>query len=256
MNRTIKDRASFYILFLGISVGLSFVLYKKYPALVNSNAFVSFSTLLVGGFAIFLYLKQRKDQKRDTARIILQEIRRAESIIADYKEFGTFKFTRKLIATNSWDSNLHYFADDLEPDEIDKISDLYSTGEYLDKIIMMVSDVKFDERVKKTIVEQAKEQVNAQLEQHASKIQRIVSSVPALQDNGSTTAVPIPPSTFFSQNPPMPLKEEFNFSVNVNLEYNSVTTDALFREVVSKYEPIYHSKIVQKIERIANPALF
>ena len=33
---------------------------------------------------------------------------------------------------------------DLDPDELDKISNLYSTGEFLDTIIVKVSDWKFD----------------------------------------------------------------------------------------------------------------
>lgn len=98
-------------------------------------------TLIVGGLAIVLYLTQRRDTKRDAAKIVIQEIRRAEQIISDYKETGSYQFSKKIIATNSWTKNIHFFVGQLTSDELDKISDLYSTGEYLDNLISEVSQI-------------------------------------------------------------------------------------------------------------------
>lgn len=67
---------------------------------LNSNQ--GFVTLLVGLTAFILYFQQKWDSKRDAAKIILQEIRRAEDIIADYKQVGSYQFAKKIIATNSW----------------------------------------------------------------------------------------------------------------------------------------------------------
>lgn len=101
-------------------------------------------TLIVGGLAYLIYRFQKSDNKRDAARLIIQEIRRAEQIITDYKQTGQYLFSKKIIATNSWSKNIHYFVGDLDNDELDKISDLYSTGEYLDSQISNVSKATMD----------------------------------------------------------------------------------------------------------------
>lgn len=113
----------------------------------NSNFFMAIVTIFVGGFAICLYIKQKKDKKRDAAKIILQEIRRAEDIISDYKQSGGYQFAKKIIATNSWSKNIHLFVGNLDNDELDKISDLYSTGEYLDSLIKEISKITLDDEV-------------------------------------------------------------------------------------------------------------
>lgn len=117
-------------------------------------------TIIVGGIAIGLYLIQRRDAKRDAAKIIIQEIRRAEQIIADYKQTGQYLFAKKIIATNSWSKNIHYFVGYLDNDELDKISDLYSTGEYLDSLISDVSRVTLED-----IIEKDKKATEAQVKQ-------------------------------------------------------------------------------------------
>ena len=46
------------------------------------------TTLVVGGVAIYLYIKQKVDFKRDAASIILMEIRQAEKEIERIKTDG------------------------------------------------------------------------------------------------------------------------------------------------------------------------
>ena len=114
---------------------------------LNSNIFTGIATIFTAIVAITLYYWEQRKKKRDAAKIIIQEIRRAEDLISEYKEHGAYKFTKKIIATNSWAKNIHYFVGDLAQDEVDQISSLYSTGEYLDTIIAKVSDKNFDEQV-------------------------------------------------------------------------------------------------------------
>ena len=106
---------------------------------------MGFVTLIAGIFTLVIYITQKIDNKRNAAKIIIQEIRRAEDLIFDYKEHGQYKFTKKIIATNSWAKNIHHFVSNLDADELDRISNLYSTGEYLDSIITKVSDFSFQE---------------------------------------------------------------------------------------------------------------
>ena len=76
-----KNRLSSYILFLGFALVGIFISLKFFHSFVNSSFFLALVTFFVGGIAIFLYLIQKINKKRDASRIILQEIRRAEDII-------------------------------------------------------------------------------------------------------------------------------------------------------------------------------
>lgn len=188
----------------------------------NSNFFIALITLLVGSVAIFIYLKQRRDSKRDAARIILQEIRRAEDIITDYKEHGQYKFTKKIIATNSWAKSIHYFVGDLVIDELDRVSNLYSTGEYLDSIISKISDVKFETNVR--IYEE--------------NIQRVTRAIA-----GETTAATEQMSGVGGQS-----SQQTMMPVSVQIP---VPWKKLLDEITLKYEPIYYSTIGDKLRKIA-----
>ena len=95
-------------------------------------------TFVVGFFAIYLYLKQRKDRKRDAARLILQEIRYAEQQIRNAKiniPVVNYSLASKLLPTNSWNANIHLFIKDLKETEIDMISLFYSKTSYIDSLI-------------------------------------------------------------------------------------------------------------------------
>lgn len=144
-----KNRLSLYILLFGFVILGIFISLKLFYSFVNSNFFLALVTLVVGGVAIMLYLVQKINKKRDAARIIVQEIRRAEDIISDYKKTGSYQFSKKIIATNSWAANIHLFVGDLDNDELDKISDLYSTGEYLDNLVGEISQVTLRDEIDK-----------------------------------------------------------------------------------------------------------
>lgn len=147
------------------------------------------------------------------ANTILQEIRRSEFILNSYKENGSFHFTRKIIATNTWAKNIGYFVNDLEKDELDKISDLYSTGEYLDEIISKISSFKFD-------------QMTAPLKGQWQENQ-IVN--PTLITGGQQ----------------IPQENRVVVPVAVSPPWNE-----LFNEIISKWQPIYHSSIGEKLRKI------
>lgn len=109
----------------------------------NSNFFVALVTFIVGGFAIVLYLKQKKDYRKDAARLILQEIRYAEQQIRNARIMGaSYYLASKLLPTNSWHKNIHLFTQDLKETEIDMISRFYSHASYLDTVIKIISDYK------------------------------------------------------------------------------------------------------------------
>ena len=176
---------------------------------LNNN--IGLVTILVGFLAYGVYWKQNRDNKKDAAKIILQEIRRAEDIISDYKENGQYHFTKKIIATNSWAKNIHHFVGNLDADELDKISNLYSTGEYLDSIITKVSDFKFDDNIN----------------QFKNIFQQQLPIKPVEMTAGSNVVnIPVP--------------------ITIQAPWKG-----LLDGITLKYEPIYHSTIVDKLKKIS-----
>lgn len=107
---------------------------------LNSNFFIALVTFCVGSFAIYLYVKQKRDYKRDAAKLILQEIRYAEQKIRKYREVRKYKLYDRLLPTNSWNDNIHLFIKDLkEVQNLDLISDFYAKASYIDTIIATIS---------------------------------------------------------------------------------------------------------------------
>lgn len=204
--------------------------------LFNSNLFSALATILTAVVAISLFYWEQKKKKRDAAKIIVQEIRRAEDIINGFKEFSSYKFTRKIIATNSWAKNIHYFVGDLEQDEIDKISNLYSTGEYLDSIIIKISDYNFDDNIKI----------------HKEKIKQTLNVINSQEQfvNNQSTSNTIPDN-----------KPNENIDILTNIKTKKMVVpiklnipapwQILLDEVSYNLEPIYHSSICEKLKKIA-----
>ena len=101
-------------------------------------------TFIVGFLAIYLYIKQKNDRKRDAASLILQEIRYAEQQIRHYKNSNPnqYNLADRLLPTNSWNDNIHLFIKDLEENEIDMISAFYAKAKYIDFLILKRSEQK------------------------------------------------------------------------------------------------------------------
>lgn len=111
---------------------------------LNSSFFTTLVTLLVGVFAIRLYLRQRADYKSDAAKLILQEIRYAEEVFRSATKAGNINFPlyEKMLPTNNWNKNIHLFIFDLGETELDLISRLYSTSSYIDHLVTKISDFR------------------------------------------------------------------------------------------------------------------
>ena len=130
-----KNETSFYILVIGIFLSLSFYLYKSHYSAINSSAFSSFVMLLVGSVAIFLYIKQKIDEKVQAARILLLEIRTAEERIIQLKEKLQEEMTDdfpSLFPTKSWKSYAHLFVSDFDQDELKLIGSFFDYGDLIE----------------------------------------------------------------------------------------------------------------------------
>ena len=108
---------------------------------------IGLTTLVVGLSAIYLYLKQKADSKRDIAKLILQEIRYAEQQIRNSgRGAHGYSLSSRLLPTNSWDDNIHLFIKDMKETEIDMISEFYSQAAYIDYLIEERSKQKLNQK--------------------------------------------------------------------------------------------------------------
>ncbi|KKU68704.1 MAG: hypothetical protein UX89_C0002G0029 [Parcubacteria group bacterium GW2011_GWA2_47_16] len=85
-------------------------------------------TIVVGLVAVFLYFKARKDNERDAAKLILQEIRYADQKVRNYRTYNSYNFTEKILPTNSWNKNINLFIRKLTESELDLISKFFSSA--------------------------------------------------------------------------------------------------------------------------------
>ncbi len=182
----------------------------------DSNFFVA----LVGFLAIYLYFKQRMDKKRETARLILQEIRYAELQIrnSDRGHRG-YALSSKLLPTNSWNDSIHLFLNRLEESEIDLISQFYSKAAYIDILIEKISDFK-----------NLPAQSQSVLIPSGSSVSPISPMVPAVPDQNSgqnfqTLQVVIDPMN---------------------------TTQGILRQISEQIEFVYNTPAGEKLKNIAN----
>lgn len=104
------------------------------------NDYLGLITLAVGLFAIYLYLREKKDTKREAALLILQEVRYAEQRVRNFRSYGSYSFNEKLLPTNSWHKNINLFVKHLKETEIDLISKFFSSAAYLDEVIQTAAD--------------------------------------------------------------------------------------------------------------------
>lgn len=180
---------------------------------LDSNFFVGLITLIVGGFAIFTYVKQKEDKKRESARLILQEIRYAEQQIRIFRTSNQYSLYTRLLPTNSWDDNIHLFVKELKENEIDMISAFYARAKYIDFLILKRSEQKID---------------------------------PHPQQTPTTPIVlPQPSQTAQIQNDPQVL----NFVLPVPSA--ELVTIELLRQVSYSVEFIYNTPVVEKLREIS-----
>jgi|SRR3989344_2061568 len=106
---------------------------------LNNN--IGVVTFLVGFFAIFIYLKQKWDYKRDAASIILMEIRNAEKIIDLMKNHGVAisESMEKILPSNNWIKYNYLFIKNFDRDELDLVNNFYNQCVLVDSALSQLS---------------------------------------------------------------------------------------------------------------------
>lgn len=95
--------------------------------------FVGFATLLAGSIAWLVYLSQKKDKKTNAAKVVLSEIRLAESRIEEIKDLLARKQSDfpLVLPVNSWNSSSYLFASDFDQDQLEEINNFYNLCEVM-----------------------------------------------------------------------------------------------------------------------------
>lgn len=96
-------------------------------------------TALVGALAIYLYKKQGWDFKRDKAKLILQEIKIAESLVKDANTPFGYPTYQRLLPTDTWRPNIQLFIDELSETELSHINTFYARAHEIDNQIEALS---------------------------------------------------------------------------------------------------------------------
>lgn len=114
-------------------------------ALLNTPLFTTIATLAAGFIVYLVYLKQKRDKKRDIANAILSEIRSAEIAIDKVKDYvrdnEKVDINIKIVEYNSWTKYRYIFSNDLDGDQWREISNFYSNAELLDEVIRQANSV-------------------------------------------------------------------------------------------------------------------
>lgn len=187
---------------------------------LNNN--IGVVTFLVGFVAIYLYIKQKTDKKRDSASLILQEIRYAEQQIRNYRNSqpNQYNLADRLLPTNSWNDNIHLFIQSMEENEIDMISSFYAKAKYIDFLILKRSEQK--------------------TEPNQTSITPTVIS--PIQQSQTVQVV--------GQNaPPQSQPRMMQFSLPV--PNNELVTIELLHQISFSIELIYNTSIVDKLKKIS-----
>lgn len=225
-------------------------------SIFNSNFFIAIITLLVGGFAIVLYKKQKIDYKRDVALLVLQEIRYAEQQVRSSHDFSTnaenFPLSVKLLPTNNWYKNIHLFMGDFEQTQIDAISRFYSQIEYIDLVIERISDYKI------SIIEQEISDLSGKIIQkedilpnrvHLQGIVNLLASQRILQQDEARQSDNYPQTASGINNP----QKQQSTTINI---LRRLKASSILKEVSSKVEFIDNTPIGENFRNIAGKKWF
>ena len=102
------------------------------------NYIGSIVTFVVGFVALFIYQKQKRDQKKDAANILIIEIEGAERQLQTLKEGGTPKTLKEgqyLMPSSSWSKYRHLFARDFTSREWDILTNFYNRCQEFDEAV-------------------------------------------------------------------------------------------------------------------------
>lgn len=117
---------------------------------LNTNFFIALVTLLVGTFAIIIYIKSKQDYKRDIVMAVLVEIRNAEELVEKLIA-GERPINLVLIPVRNWNRYNYLLVKDFDEDELNLINDFFARCSVIDKSLPQLSTASQIEQKAKSI---------------------------------------------------------------------------------------------------------
>ncbi|MDR1904819.1 MAG: hypothetical protein LBQ88_21375 [Treponema sp.] len=110
--------------------------------ILNSNLLQTVIIFLTGSIALIIYFANKISEKKDAARIILNEIRLAEKAIIEIKNNKAITELSIILPNNTWQFKKHFFLKDLDQDELNLINDFYYKCTYAEQYRNIFYDIR------------------------------------------------------------------------------------------------------------------
>lgn len=109
----------------------------------NSNFFVASATILTIGGAIYLYIRQKGENKQQIATLMINDIRNAESAIQIVKDSLSHQIIPEItvLPENNWKKYSYLFSKDLDQDETTLINNFFSNVERVSYIVTQANNM-------------------------------------------------------------------------------------------------------------------
>jgi hypothetical protein len=109
---------------------------------LNSNLFQTIVIFVTGLAALIIYYLNKYNEKKDAARIIVNEIRIAEMAIQEIKKVKIVSELSVILPQNTWQYKKHLFLNILDQDEINLINDFYYKCSFAEQYRKMVYTIQ------------------------------------------------------------------------------------------------------------------
>ena len=105
---------------------------------LNSNLFQALIILLTGSVALIMYRITKYNEKKEAARIIINEIRTAEKAVQEIKNKRHVSELSFILPSNTWQYKKHLFLHKLDEDELNLVNEFYYKCSYAEHYIQMI----------------------------------------------------------------------------------------------------------------------
>src|ERR1700732_3649414 len=109
----------------------------------NSNFFVSLSTILTIGGAIYLYIRQKAENKQQIATLLISDIRNAQSAIQTVRTSLNTNIIPEItvLPENNWKKYSYLFSRDLDQDDTAALNKFFADTERVSYIVTQFNNM-------------------------------------------------------------------------------------------------------------------
>lgn len=109
----------------------------------NSSFFVSLSTILTIGGAIYLYFAQKRENKQQIATLLVNDIRNAQAAIQVVRDSLNVQIIPEItvLPENNWKKHSHLFSKNLDQDDTALINKFFSDVERVSYVVTQANNM-------------------------------------------------------------------------------------------------------------------